>query len=128
MTTSIRAKYTNGALVPLEPLDLEEGAEIVVSIERPSAGLPRDDSDAVGRNIVTRGQSIYDEKIRHKVEQTERGKFVVIDVFSGDYEIDAHTSAGTWRLLERRPGAITYKVRVGYPSVYNMNRPRKPVR
>ena len=33
MTTSIRARYTNGALVPLEPLDLEEGAVVSVSVE-----------------------------------------------------------------------------------------------
>ncbi len=33
MTTSIRARYTNGTLVPLEPLDLEEGAEVTVSVE-----------------------------------------------------------------------------------------------
>ncbi len=33
MMTSIRARYTNGALVPLEPLDLEEGAEVTVSVE-----------------------------------------------------------------------------------------------
>ena len=33
MTRSIRARYTNGTLVPLEPLDLEEGAEVTVSVE-----------------------------------------------------------------------------------------------
>ena len=34
MTTSVRARYANGVLTPLEPLDLEEGAEVTVSIER----------------------------------------------------------------------------------------------
>ncbi len=33
MIANVRARYTNGALVPLEPLDLEEGAEVVVSVE-----------------------------------------------------------------------------------------------
>ena len=31
--STVRAKYENGALTPLEHLDLEEGAEVVVSIE-----------------------------------------------------------------------------------------------
>ena len=33
MKSNVKAKYSNGVLTPLEPLDLEEGKEIVVSIE-----------------------------------------------------------------------------------------------
>ena len=31
--STVRAKYANGVLTPLEPLDLEEGAEVTVSVE-----------------------------------------------------------------------------------------------
>ncbi len=31
--TAVRAKYENGVLTPLEPLDLKEGAEVMVSVE-----------------------------------------------------------------------------------------------
>ncbi len=33
MLAIVKAKFSNGALVPLEPLDLEEGEEVTVSIE-----------------------------------------------------------------------------------------------
>ncbi len=33
MIANVKARFSNGALVPLEPLDLEEGKEVVVSIE-----------------------------------------------------------------------------------------------
>ena len=33
MIANIKARYANGVLTPLEPLDLEEGAEVVVSVE-----------------------------------------------------------------------------------------------
>ena len=33
MTTTVRATYANGVLTPAEPLDLEEGEEVTVSIE-----------------------------------------------------------------------------------------------
>ncbi len=33
MITNVKAKFTNGALVPLEPLDLEEGEEVMVSVD-----------------------------------------------------------------------------------------------
>ena len=31
--TAVRARYENGVLTPLEPLDLAEGAEVMVSVE-----------------------------------------------------------------------------------------------
>ena len=36
MTTFVRARFSEGVLRPLEPLDLEEGAEVTVSICDPS--------------------------------------------------------------------------------------------
>lgn len=33
MITNIRARFSEGTLRPLEPLDLEEGVEVTVSIE-----------------------------------------------------------------------------------------------
>ena len=33
MKANVKARYANGVLTPLEPLDLEEGREVVVSIE-----------------------------------------------------------------------------------------------
>ncbi len=31
--STVRAKYGNGVLTPMEPLDLEEGAEVMVSVQ-----------------------------------------------------------------------------------------------
>ena len=42
MIANIRARFSHGILQPLEPLDLEEGKEVLLSIEdlpRPAAGL-----------------------------------------------------------------------------------------
>ena len=39
MITSVKAKYSNGALVPMEPLDLEEGEEVMVSVEWAPTGM-----------------------------------------------------------------------------------------
>ena len=38
--TAVRAKYENGVLTPLEPLDLEEGAEVIVSVEGAPSEAP----------------------------------------------------------------------------------------
>ena len=42
MIAHVKAKYQNGVLTPLEPLDLEEGAEVTVSVEDASAGVSKE--------------------------------------------------------------------------------------
>ncbi|MCY3807535.1 MAG: hypothetical protein OXG55_05370 [bacterium] len=69
--------------------------------------------------IATRGEAIYRKFIQPQVGSVEKGSFVVIDVESGDYEIDAGDAVATRRLLERRPGAVTYGVRVGHRAAYS---------
>ncbi len=70
--------------------------------------------------IGERGEAIYQEHIKPVVDPLHYGKFVIIDVQTGDYEIDKRDAVATRRLRERRPGAITYGVRVGFLSAYRM--------
>ena len=69
--------------------------------------------------ITALGEAIYKERIRSQVESAEKGKFVVIDVETGDYEIDSDDASATRRLLKRRPDAVTYGVRIGYRAAYS---------
>ncbi len=70
--------------------------------------------------IGRKGEALYQEKIKPVVDPLHYGKFVVIDVETGDYEIDKRDIVATDRLLERRPGAMTYGVRVGFLAAYRM--------
>ena len=38
--TTVRAKYANGVLTPLEPLDIEEGKEVTLSIANAKSPAP----------------------------------------------------------------------------------------
>ena len=71
--------------------------------------------------IADKGEKIYAETIKPHIDlDAERGKFVVIDVNSGDYEIDKRDILATKRLHERHPDAVTHAVRVGRPTAYRM--------
>ena len=70
--------------------------------------------------ITALGEAIYRDRIRGLVEPMEKGKFVVIDVESGDYEIASEDITAVLRLRERRPNAVTYAVRVGYQAAYRL--------
>lgn len=68
--------------------------------------------------IAIRGEAIYRERIHKLVDPVERGSFVVIDVETSDYQVDASDVIATRRLLNRCPSAMTYAVRVGHVAAY----------
>lgn len=71
--------------------------------------------------VSNKGEKIFEETIKPQIDlEQERGKFVVIDVETGDYEIDKRDAVATRRLIERRPKAFTYAIRVGFPTAYKM--------
>ena len=70
------------------------------------------------QDIASVGRALFREEIEPKVEATQKGKFVVIDVNSGDYEIADDDLTATLRLTSRRPDAITWAERIGYPAQY----------
>ena len=63
-------------------------------------------TDYTATEIGRRGQTLYDEQVRPLVESENRGKFLVLDIDTGDYEIDAEDLTASDRLLERKPEAI----------------------
>ncbi len=63
------------------------------------------------------GDKIYEEDIRPRVEATHHGKIVAIDVDSGDYAIGDTAMAASDRILERRPDADTWCVKIGYRAL-----------
>ena len=70
--------------------------------------------------VCDRGQQIYEEQIKRLVEPQENGKFIIIDIESGDYEIDEDELEACDRLEVRRPEAETYMTRIGCCAAYHM--------
>ena len=58
-----------------------------------------------------RGEAIYDAQIRHRIAPADSDKFVLIDVLSGDYEIDDRAARAIIRLRQRRPDAVMHEIR-----------------
>jgi hypothetical protein len=64
--------------------------------------------------FARRGDEIYERDIRPQVEATgNEGKFVVIDIETGAYEMDADELAASDRLLARYPDAQVWLRQVG---------------
>jgi hypothetical protein len=67
--------------------------------------------------IIRRGEELYQKQIRPKVEKSNLGKILVVDIETGDYEIDDDHLRATDRALAKHPDAALYSVRVGYPTL-----------
>jgi hypothetical protein len=71
--------------------------------------------------IARRGKEIYERDLRAKLETEEnQGKFLIIDITTGGYEIDREDLVATARLLARNPKALTYGLRIGYEAAYEL--------
>lgn len=63
--------------------------------------------------IVPRGEAIYERDVRPKLGPEDEGKFVVIDVATGEYVTADDDLKASDLALEKNPEAILYGLRVG---------------
>ncbi|MEX2139536.1 MAG: hypothetical protein WD894_09765 [Pirellulales bacterium] len=70
--------------------------------------------------VESRGEEIYEHQLRENVEPGNRGKFLVIDILTGEYEIDDDDIQATKRALAKRPSVVLYGLRIGYPTAYTL--------
>ena len=66
------------------------------------------------------GKRVYEEKVRPTLNGADEpiGYFLSIDLDSEDWELDDKIHKAALRLLERRPDADVYTVRIGYPAAF----------
>ena len=74
------------------------------------------------------GKEMYENDILPQIPHVKKGMMVVMDMASGDYEIDRRSADARTRLERRRPNAVMHTERVGYPTpayAVSMRRPRE---
>src|SRR6266550_4760872 len=69
--------------------------------------------------FVRRGDAIYKNNIRPKLAAKDVGKFLAIDIETGEYEMAADEMKAGDKLLARLPEAQIWMVRVGYASTHS---------
>jgi len=68
--------------------------------------------------VARRGEAIYSEKYRTELEKSSNGKFVAINVSSGEATL-ADTGEDAIRLaLEKDPSGLFHLVRVGHKAAF----------
>src|SRR5438067_1190132 len=81
--------------------------------------MPATESRRTPEEVARLGADVYESQVRPALGPDDEGKFVAIDLGTGDYELDDDYAAVT-RLRARRPGADIWLSRVGQPAAYRM--------
>lgn len=77
--------------------------------------------------IVGRGKEIYERDLRARLETDGNiGLFLVIDIGTGEYEMDRDHYTAVRRLRDRQPGGRRYSMRIGYAAAYSIG-PNRPL-
>lgn len=76
------------------------------------------DSEYSSKEIVERGEAIYQQHIRADVENEHHGEFLVLDILTGEYEIAEDDLTATKCMLSKCPEGVFYGLRIGYRAAY----------
>jgi hypothetical protein len=76
-----------------------------------STGSPRSLEE-----LARLGAEVFERSVRPSLRPEDHGKFVAIDVVSGEYEIDSDDYAAVTRLRARVPSADVWLARAGSPA------------
>lgn len=63
--------------------------------------------------IARRGDEIYEREVLPNLRPEDEGKFALLDIATGDYEVDRDEVAASDRLLARHPDAQVWVRQVG---------------
>mgnify|MGYP001797676053 FL=1 len=65
--------------------------------------------------VARRAKQLYESSIRQRVEVEENiGKMVIIDIETGDYEVDETGLKASRKLSKKHPNARLFGIRIGY--------------
>jgi hypothetical protein len=71
--------------------------------------------------VVDQGEAIYRERLQAHLEPGNIGKFLVIDINTGEYEMGDDHSATLKGALAKRPDAVLCGLKIGYPATARLS-------
>ena len=74
------------------------------------------------QEFARRGDEIYQRDVQPRISPQDDGKFVAIDIETGDYEVDGDEIASSDRLLDRRPAAQLWLRQIGSRYAHRLGR------
>lgn len=80
------------------------------------------------QEFAARGKAIFDSDVQPNVSETDKRKFVAIDIETGSWEMDVDEIVAGDRLRHRIPDAQTWMSRVGYDYIRRFGAANRNIR
>lgn len=77
-------------------------------------------TDYTREQVVRDGQRIYEDTLRNSLETRNEGRFLVINVETGDYVMGEDDVATSEAAHQRFPGAPLFAMRIGDTAPYHV--------
>ncbi len=71
-------------------------------------------------DVVRRGKELYEQHIRAKVEAGNKGKMLIIDIETGEFEMDDNELTAIRRARAKHHDAVLYGMRIGFPTAHKI--------
>ncbi|HTK75884.1 MAG TPA: hypothetical protein VL371_11545 [Gemmataceae bacterium] len=82
--------------------------------------MPTTNPTRTPEDLARLGADVFDRRVRRALRPEDDGKFVAIDVVTGEYEVDGDDYAAVARLRARVPAADVWLARAGSPTTYRI--------
>lgn len=86
--------------------------------------MPTAEPSHTPEELARLGAEVFDRRVRPSLGPEDDGKFVAVDVRTGEYEIDPDDYAAVTRLRARVPAADVWLARAGSPTTYRIGQAR----
>jgi hypothetical protein len=70
--------------------------------------------------IVRRGEEIYERDLRSQLEPASNGQFLVLDIDTGEYELDPDETLALQRAISKHPTGTRFIKRVGFSTAHRL--------
>jgi hypothetical protein len=70
--------------------------------------------------IVRRGEEIYERDLRSHLEPASNGQFLVLDIDTGEYELDPDETLALQRAITKCPEGTRFIKRVGFSAAHRL--------
>ena len=71
--------------------------------------------------IARLGRRLYDERHRESLEEKHRGKFVAVDVTTGEAYMAEHSEEALEKAYNGSSEGFFYLVRIGFPAAFSLS-------
>jgi hypothetical protein len=72
------------------------------------------------KSVISRAKELYEERLRMRLEASDRNRFVAIEPESGDYFLADTFDEAVKKARKSHPTRLTHTIRIGHAAAFHL--------